>query len=66
MQKRINYRKLAFATYAPICAHCGFGIPEVLEVGPIAYAYTDTPDVKASFDGVDFAPVRGEDDCRVD
>src|SRR5882672_3749765 len=27
-----NYRKLAFATYAPICVHCGFGIAEVLEV----------------------------------
>jgi hypothetical protein len=29
---RINYRKLAFANYPPICAYCGFGIPEVLEV----------------------------------
>jgi len=27
-----GYRKLAFETYAPICAICGFGIPEVLEV----------------------------------
>lgn len=32
MSTRINYRKLAFETYAPICAHCGFGVPEVLEV----------------------------------
>ncbi|MBL1162170.1 MAG: HNH endonuclease [Chlorobi bacterium] len=32
MVKRINYRKLAFESYPPICAHCGFGIPEVLEV----------------------------------
>jgi 5-methylcytosine-specific restriction endonuclease McrA len=30
--KRINYRKLAFARYDPRCAHCGFGIPAVLEV----------------------------------
>jgi hypothetical protein len=32
--KRINYRKLAFAHYRDrlFCAHCGFGIPEVLEV----------------------------------
>ena len=29
---RINYRKLAFETYPPICAYCGFGVPEVLEV----------------------------------
>jgi predicted restriction endonuclease len=32
--RRINYRKLAFAHYHDrlFCAHCGFGIPEVLEV----------------------------------
>lgn len=30
--KRINYRKLAFEHYPPICAHCGFGVPTVLEV----------------------------------
>jgi hypothetical protein len=31
---RINYRKLAFEHYKDrlFCAHCGFGIPEVLEV----------------------------------
>jgi hypothetical protein len=29
---RINYRKAAFDQYAPICAYCGFGIPEILEV----------------------------------
>jgi len=23
----INYRKLAFEHYPPICAYCGFGIP---------------------------------------
>jgi 5-methylcytosine-specific restriction endonuclease McrA len=32
MAKRVNYRKLAFAHYDPLCAHCGFGIPAVLEV----------------------------------
>jgi 5-methylcytosine-specific restriction endonuclease McrA len=32
MVSRINYRKLAFGYYAPICAHCGFGVPEILEV----------------------------------
>ena len=32
--KRVNYRKLAFEHYRErlFCAHCGFGIPEVLEV----------------------------------
>jgi predicted restriction endonuclease len=29
---RINYRKLAFEHYPPICAYCGFGVPEILEV----------------------------------
>lgn len=33
--KRINYRKLAFEAYDPVCAHCGFGIPAVLEVADI-------------------------------
>jgi len=30
-----NYRKIAFEKYEPICAHCGFGIPSVLEVAHI-------------------------------
>ncbi len=32
MPKRANYRKLAFEKYDPLCAHCGFGVPSVLEV----------------------------------
>ncbi|MBI1320713.1 MAG: hypothetical protein GC168_17450 [Candidatus Hydrogenedens sp.] len=32
MPIRVNYRKLAYETYPPICAYCGFGVPEVLEV----------------------------------
>jgi|SRR3989304_9171890 len=35
MGSYVKYRKLAFSTYPPICAHCGFGIPEVLEVAHI-------------------------------
>ena len=35
MTKRINYRKLAFNRYDPLCAHCGFGVPAVLEVAHI-------------------------------
>jgi hypothetical protein len=35
MAKRINYRRLAFAQYDPLCAHCGFGIPAILEVAHI-------------------------------
>ena len=27
-----DYRKLAFETYDPVCAVCGFGIKDVLEV----------------------------------
>lgn len=33
--KKINYRKLAFAHYPHVCAHCGFGIADVLEVAHI-------------------------------
>ncbi len=32
MSKRINYRKLAFDNYLPICSFCGFGVKSVLEV----------------------------------
>jgi len=27
-----DYRAAAFEVYPPICAYCGFGVPEVLEV----------------------------------
>ena len=33
--KRVNYRKLAFDTYRPMCAYCGFAIPEILEVAHV-------------------------------
>jgi 5-methylcytosine-specific restriction endonuclease McrA len=33
--KRVNYRKLAFEKYPSVCAHCGFGIKDVLEVAHI-------------------------------
>jgi hypothetical protein len=32
MEKKIDYRDLAFDTYLPICAYCGFGIRAILEV----------------------------------
>ena len=35
MTSRVNYPKLAFSNYDPLCAHCGFGIPAVLEVAHI-------------------------------
>jgi hypothetical protein len=35
MPKRVNYRKLAFNQHDPLCAHCGFGVPAVLEVAHI-------------------------------
>ena len=30
--RRVNYRKIAFEKYPAVCAHCGFGIYDVLEV----------------------------------
>jgi 5-methylcytosine-specific restriction endonuclease McrA len=35
MTKHVNYRKIAFEHYDPVCAHCGFGIESVLEVAHI-------------------------------
>lgn len=34
-RKRFNYRKLAFCHYPAVCAHCGFGVRDVLEVAHI-------------------------------
>ncbi|MGH8093424.1 MAG: hypothetical protein ACREIF_08130 [Chthoniobacterales bacterium] len=33
--KPVNYRKLAFSRYPPFCAHCGYGVPDVLEVAHV-------------------------------
>jgi len=35
MTNNVNYRKLAFGHYAKLCAHCGFGVPAILEVAHI-------------------------------
>jgi hypothetical protein len=41
-------------------------LPATLQVGPIAYAWTDTPDLRASFDYVRFEPAASEADCTKD
>jgi hypothetical protein len=38
-------------------------LPDALEAGPIAYNNDATPNVKVSFDFVDFEPVSGSDEC---
>jgi len=34
-KNRVNYRKLAFDYYPAVCAYCGYGIRDVLEVAHI-------------------------------
>ncbi len=41
MAKSINYRKLAFEHYPPICAYCGFGIPEILQIAHVNHNHQD-------------------------
>jgi len=41
-------------------------LPATLQVGPIAYAWTNNPDLRASFDYVHYAPVAGAADCTAD
>ncbi len=41
-------------------------LPATLQVGPIAYAYTDEFDLDGSFEEVRFAPVNTLDDCTSD
>jgi hypothetical protein len=41
-------------------------LPATLQVGPIAYAWTDSPDLQASFDYVHYAPVVTDADCTTD
>ncbi len=38
-------------------------LPETLQVGPIAYTMTDTPDLIAKFDAIRFASVASREDC---
>ena len=41
-------------------------LPATLQVGPIAYAWTNTPDLRASFDYAHFASVASDADCTTD
>jgi hypothetical protein len=41
-------------------------LPETLNVGPFAYAYTREPDLRASFAYVSIEPVSSANDCTVD
>jgi hypothetical protein len=41
-------------------------LPETMQVGTIAYAWTNTPDLRASFDYVRFEPADSEADCTTD
>jgi hypothetical protein len=41
-------------------------LPDTLQVGPIAYAWTNQPDLRASFDYVRYAPVASVADCTTD
>ena len=40
-------------------------LPGTLQVGPIAYNNAPTPEVRVSFDFVDFEPVGSEADCSL-
>ena len=44
----------------------GAPLPQTLEVGPIAYTYTDSPDLVGEFDYVRFSPVTTVADCTAD
>lgn len=41
-------------------------LPSRLEVGPVAYSYTETPNLVASFDYFAFDPITDESECWVD
>jgi hypothetical protein len=41
-------------------------LPATLQVGPIAYAWTDSPDLRASFEYVQYASAASEADCTAD
>jgi hypothetical protein len=41
-------------------------LPATLQVGPIAYAFTDKWDLEASFEEIRFAPVKSHEDCVTD
>jgi len=41
-------------------------LPKQLQVGPIAYSFTDEFDLRASFEWIRFAPVSTKEDCLTD
>ena len=41
-------------------------LPSTLQVGPIAYAWTNSPDLRASFDYIHYATVASDADCTTD
>lgn len=63
---RLFIREIGADVWTPAIEYERADFPETLQVGPIAYAYTDDVDLRASFDYVRFAPVERASDCTSD
>ena len=59
-------RAIGATTWTEATSYDRPDLPSTLNVGPFAYAYTKTPDLRASFARVSIEPVSSVDDCSVD
>ncbi|MCS6913080.1 MAG: hypothetical protein RMK29_18285 [Myxococcales bacterium] len=59
-------RKLGSDTWHLAITYRRPDLPAELQVGPIAYALSNHPDVRADFEWVRFAPARSRSDCERD
>ncbi len=63
---KLFIREIGADTWTPAIEYTRNDFPATVQVGPIAYAYTDDVDLRASFDYVRFAPVEQASDCTAD
>ena len=63
---KLFIRTIGGADWIPAIEYRRDDFPATLQVGPIAYAYTDDVDLRGSFDYVRFATVESPSDCVVD
>ncbi len=58
-------RDIGDSEWSEAASHRRSDLPNTLQVGPTAYTYTDNPDLRASFEFIEFAPVSTEADCKL-
>lgn len=63
---QLYIREIGADAWQPAIEYSRPDLPDTLQVGAIAYTYTQTVDLLASFDHIDLAPVANARDCTAD